>query len=90
MAGGVGGGGGGGGGRTPPPPLEFAKLNIADITGNEKISYFSYVCTSTVIRQTESILLKVGPPPHEKFSGSAPACTKIKESLKGSEIVQIR
>ena len=36
------------------PPLEFAKLNIADITGNEKISYFSYLCTSTVIHQTES------------------------------------
>ena len=34
---------GGRGGRTPPPP-EFAKLNIADITGNEKISYFSYLC----------------------------------------------
>ena len=42
----------GGGG---PDTLEFAKLNIADITGNEKISYFSYLCTSTVIRQTESI-----------------------------------
>ena len=53
------------------PPLEFAKLNIADITGNDKISYFSYLCTSTVIRQTESILLKVGHP-LEKFSGSAP------------------
>ena len=64
--GGVGGGGGSG------PPLEFAKLNIADFPGNEKISYFSYLCTSTVIRQTESILLKVGPPPLEKFSGSAP------------------
>ena len=37
------------------PPLEFAKLNIADITGNEKISNFSYLCTSTIIRQTESI-----------------------------------
>ena len=37
------------------PPLEFAKLNIADITGNGKNSYFSYLCTSTVIRQTESI-----------------------------------
>ena len=51
----------GGGG---PGPLEFAKLNIADITGNEENSYFSYLCTSTVIRQTdsESILLKVGPP----------------------------
>ena len=35
--------------------LEFAKLNIANITGNEKNSYFSYLCTSTVIRQTESI-----------------------------------
>ena len=53
------------------PPLEFAKLNIADITGNEKISYFSYLCTSIVIRQTESILLKVGPP-LKKFSASAP------------------
>ena len=41
----------------PPPPLEFAKLNIADIIGNEKMSYFSYFCTSKV-----SILLKVGPP----------------------------
>ena len=30
--------GGGGSG----PPMEFAKLNIADITGNEKNSYFSY------------------------------------------------
>ena len=47
----------GGGGRgcpdpSPPPiPLELAKLYIADITGNEKNSYFSYLCTSTVIRQ---------------------------------------
>ena len=32
-------GGSGGSG----PPLEFSKLNIADITGNEKISYFSYL-----------------------------------------------
>ena len=40
------------------PPLEFAKLNIANITGNEKISYFSYLCIG---------------PPLEKFSGSAPA-----------------
>ena len=31
---------GGGGSGGPDPPLEFAKLNIADITGNEKISYF--------------------------------------------------
>ena len=65
-------GGSGGSG----PPLEFAKLNIADITGNEKISYFSYLCTSPVIRQTKSILLKVGPP-LEKFSGSAPECRHI-------------
>ena len=40
-------GGSGGSG----PPLEFAKLNIDDITGNEQISYFSYLCISTVIRQ---------------------------------------
>ena len=59
--------GGGGGGH-----VDVAKLNIHDITGNEKFSYFSYLCTSTVICQTESILLKVGPPPLEKFSGSAP------------------
>ena len=33
----------GSGGSGPPPPLlEFAKLNITDITRNEKISYFSY------------------------------------------------
>ena len=42
----------------------FAKLNIADITGNEKNSYFSYLCTS-------QLYVKVGPP-LEKFSGSAP------------------
>ena len=46
----------GGGGGSGPPSLEIAMLNIADITGNdEKISYFSYLCTSTVTRQTESI-----------------------------------
>ena len=39
--GGGGGRGGGGGGRSPP--LEFAKLNIADITGNEKIVIF-HIC----------------------------------------------
>ena len=59
------------GGSGPPPP-GIAILNIADITENEKISYFSYLCTSAVMRQTESILLKVGPP-LEKISGSAPA-----------------
>ena len=37
-------------GRGPDPP-EFAKLNIADITGNEKTNYFSYLRTSTVIRE---------------------------------------
>ena len=42
---------GGSGGPDPPPPLEFAKLNIADITGNEKNNYFSYLRTSTVIRE---------------------------------------
>ena len=44
--------GGGGGVRTPP---DICILNIADITGNEKLTYFPYLCTSTVIRQTESI-----------------------------------
>ena len=43
-----------GGGRSSGPPLEFAKLNIADITRNEKKVIF-HMCTSTVIRQTESI-----------------------------------
>ena len=48
---------GGGGWRSgpPPPPPEFAKLNIPEITGNEKNSYFTFLCSSTVIRQTESI-----------------------------------
>ena len=76
--GGVRGGGAG-------PPLEFAKLNIADINGNERISYFSNLCTSTVIRQTESILLKVGPPPLEKFSGSAPATVPISSDREHSK-----
>ena len=78
----------GGGGRGVRTPLEFAKLDIADIMGNEKISYFSYLCTSTVVRQTESIhnnnqitsiqvcvmgfFLLKVGPPLEKFSGSAP------------------
>ena len=44
-----------GGSGGSEPPLEFSKLNIADITGNEKIGSFSYLCTCTVIRQTESI-----------------------------------
>ena len=46
------------------PPLEFAKLNIADITGNEKIVIF-HICVLGFF------LLEVGPP-LEKFSGSAP------------------
>ena len=40
-----------GGGSSPP--LEFAKLDIAYITGYEKLVIFHI--TSTVIRQTESI-----------------------------------
>ena len=54
----------GGGGRGPDPPLEFAKLNIADITGNEKIVIF-HICA------LPQLYVKVGPP-LEKFSGSAP------------------
>ena len=39
------------------PPLEFAKLNIADITRNEEKIVIFHICAlvSTVIRQTESI-----------------------------------
>ena len=64
--GGVGGGFG--------PPLEFAKLNIADITGNEKISY-----------ALPQLYVKVGPP-LEKISGSAPdwysnPCMKKRENF---------
>ena len=58
----------GGGPDPPPPPLEFAKLIIAEITENEKNSYFSYLCTSAVKRQ--------GWTPLEKFSGSAPVYYK--------------
>ena len=49
----------GGVGGPDPPPLEFAKLTIAGITGNEKINYFSYLCTSTVIRQGWTPLGKI-------------------------------
>ena len=52
---------GGPGGPDPPWNLQ-SLISLIDITRNEKISYFSYLCTSTVIRLTESILLKVGPP----------------------------
>ena len=48
---------GGWGGVSGPPPPEFANLNFADISGNEKNSYFSYLCIG---------------PSLEKFSGSAP------------------
>ena len=34
---------GGGLGGPGPPPLEYAKLNIADITGNEKLVIF-HIC----------------------------------------------
>ena len=49
--------GGGGSG----PLLEFANLNIADITGHEKKppSNFSYLCTSTVKRQGWTPLEKI-------------------------------
>ena len=62
------------GGGGSEPPLEFAKINIADITGNENenISYFSYLCTS-------KLYVKVGPP-LEKFSGSAPVPSCIATS----------
>ena len=42
---------------------EFAKLNITDITGNEKIASF-HICA------LPQLYVKVGPPP-EKNSGSA-------------------
>ena len=51
--------GGGGGFRTPPPP-EFAKLNIADITGNKKISH---ICAlpQLYVKQNQSYL-RLDPP----------------------------
>ena len=45
----------GGRGVRTPPPWNLQSLISPDITGYEKNSYFSYLCTSTVIRQTESI-----------------------------------
>ena len=77
MRGSRGGGSGGSG-----PPLEFVKLNIADITGNEKITYFSYLCPSIVIRQ--------GWTPLEKFSGSAPdECTRPRFKIRKKSITCI-
>ena len=70
---------GGWGGPDPPSPLEFAKLNIADITGNEKIrpSDFAHICAlkQPVIRQ--------GWTPLENFSGPARLHEYIYSILKG-------
>ena len=65
------------GGSGTPPPLEFAKLNIADITGNEKKIVIFHICAlpQLHVKQNQSYLIKVGPPPLEKFSGSAPVNT---------------
>ena len=56
------------GGVQTPPPLEFAKLNIAYITGNEKIKLVIFhICA------LPQLYVKVEPPlPPENFSGSAP------------------
>ena len=42
---------GGSGGSGPPPPPHPSTIHIAAMPFNEKNSYFSYLCTSTVIRQ---------------------------------------
>ena len=44
------------GGVGSGPPLEFAKLNIADITGNKKFVIF-HICA------LPQLYVKVGPPP---------------------------
>ena len=62
-----------------PPPPEFAKLNIANITGNEKISYFSYLCTSSFTSNRINLLRL---DPLEKFSGSAPGIYTANITLK--------
>ena len=54
-------------GGSDPPPWNLQSLISPVLPEMKKISYFSYLCTSTVIRQTESM-----DPPLEKFSGSAP------------------
>ena len=64
-------GGSGGGGQ-------FAKLNIADITGNEKIIYF-HICA------LPRLYVKVGSP-LEKFCGSAPACVYFSTEKKKYKI----
>ena len=55
MRGSRGGGGGGGGGAAPPRNLQNLILLILLEMKKFKICYFSYLCTSTIIRQTESI-----------------------------------
>ena len=60
-------GGGGSGGPDPPPPWNLQSLISPISLEMKKINYISYLCTSTVIRQTESILLKVAPPPGKIF-----------------------
>ena len=50
--------GGGGGVRTP---LEFAKLNIADITGNEKIIFHICALPQLYVKQNQSYL-RLDPP----------------------------
>ena len=44
-------GGSGGGGVSGPPPPGIAQREIPRGIGNEKNCYFSYLCTSTVVRQ---------------------------------------
>ena len=64
------------GGSRPPPPPEFANLNIAHFTGNEKIKLVIFhICA------LPQLYVKVEPPlPPEKFSGSAPDTVHISYS----------
>ena len=61
--------GGAGGVRTPPPPIEFAKLNIADITGNEKKEVIFHICAlpQLYFKQNQSYLRLDPPPPGKNF-----------------------
>ena len=60
---------GGGGGARTPTPLEFAKLNIADITGNEKKIIIFHFCA------LPQLYVKVGtPPPWKNFLDSRLGC----------------
>ena len=76
--------GGRGSGGPDPPPRKFAKLNIANITGNEKISFFH-------IWDFFFSYLRLGPPPTplEKFSGSAPVNDDITAVTVGEIIVTL-